>query len=227
MTVRDVAFPPVTAARTAPKKTMLFAAIALKFVPLIVTTVPTGPELGEKKVMAGAGGRRFRNTETVLLLLLAVTNSGLPSPSRSPMATPSGVDPVVKSTFEAKELAVIGPEALVFLKTETVLLLLFVITKSGLPFPSTSPIATPVGAAPVVKSTFDANPREPGALKFPNTETVLSIGFTTAKSGLPSPLRSPMATLNGFVPVVKSTFEAKPKEPKEVVFLKTETLVFS
>ena len=37
------------------------------------------------------------------------------------MATPNGQDPVVKSTLEAKELAVMEPEVLVFLKTETVL----------------------------------------------------------------------------------------------------------
>jgi hypothetical protein len=38
------------------------------------------------------------------------------------MAIPQGADPVVKSTLEAKELAVMEPEVLVFLKTETVLL---------------------------------------------------------------------------------------------------------
>ena len=69
--------------------------------------------------------------------------SGLPSPSTSPMATPTGYNPVVKSTFGAKELAVMEPEELVFLNTETVLLVIFTTTRSGLPSPSKSPIATP------------------------------------------------------------------------------------
>jgi hypothetical protein len=39
-------------------------------------------------------------------------------------------------------------------------------------------------------------------------ETVLS-KFVTAKSGLPSPLKSPMLTDQGLLPVVKSTLVAK------------------
>ena len=82
----------------------------------------------------------------------------------------------MKSTFEAKELAVMEPETLVFLKTETVLLLAFATTKSGLPSPSTSPMAALNGVLPVVKSTFEAKElavMEPGALVFLKTETVL------------------------------------------------------
>ncbi len=37
----------------APKKTMLFAVIGLKLVPVRVTTVPTGPDEGEKEEMMG------------------------------------------------------------------------------------------------------------------------------------------------------------------------------
>ena len=82
----------------------------------------------------------------------------------------------MKSTFEAKELAVMEPETLVFLKTETVLLLAFATTKSDLPSPSMSPMAGPIGLLPVVKSTFEAKElavMEPGALVFLKTETVL------------------------------------------------------
>src|SRR6185436_2375756 len=39
---------------TAPKKTVLPGAIELKFVPLIVTIVPTGPETGLIEVIVGA-----------------------------------------------------------------------------------------------------------------------------------------------------------------------------
>ena len=61
----------------------------------------------------------FLNTETEVLPLFATAKSGLPSPSRSPMATPKGDAPVVKSTLAAKELVVIAPVVLVFLNTET------------------------------------------------------------------------------------------------------------
>jgi hypothetical protein len=44
----------------------------------------------------------------VLSVLLATTRSGLPSPSISPMATPSGKLPVAKSTSPAKEMVTSG-----------------------------------------------------------------------------------------------------------------------
>ena len=37
----------------APKKTILFAGVVLKLVPVIVTDVPTGPEDGEKELIVG------------------------------------------------------------------------------------------------------------------------------------------------------------------------------
>ena len=43
----------VTVAFTAPKYTILFAAVVLKFVPVMVTVVPMDPEVGEKEVMVG------------------------------------------------------------------------------------------------------------------------------------------------------------------------------
>ena len=41
----------VTTAFTAPKYTMLPVAVGLKFDPLMVTAVPTGPEVGVKLLM--------------------------------------------------------------------------------------------------------------------------------------------------------------------------------
>ena len=52
------------------------------------------------------------------------------------------------------------------------------------------------------------------------TATVLK--FATARSGLPSPLRSPIATENGFEPTAKSVFA--PKEPTPVP-RRTETFL--
>ena len=43
----------VTVACVAPKKTMLLAGVALKFVPVMVTEVPTAPLVGVNKVMVG------------------------------------------------------------------------------------------------------------------------------------------------------------------------------
>ena len=99
----------------------------------------------------------FLKTETVLLVLLVTTRSGLPSPSISPMTTQVGIVPVAKSTLAANELAVIDPEVLVFLKTEMVLAVQFATARSGLPSPSMSPMAMLYGPVPVVKSTLAEN----------------------------------------------------------------------
>ena len=42
-----------TFAFTAPKYTTFFAAVELKFVPVMVTVVPIGPDVGVKEVMVG------------------------------------------------------------------------------------------------------------------------------------------------------------------------------
>ena len=55
VTVRLVVVAAVTVACVAPKKTMLFAGVLLKFVPVIVTEVPTGPLVGVKLLMVGTG----------------------------------------------------------------------------------------------------------------------------------------------------------------------------
>lgn len=70
--------------------------------------------------------------------------------------TSKAYDPVLKSTLGAKELSVIEPGVVVFLRIETDRLFVFATTMSGFPSPSMSPIATPVGIVPVVKSTLFA-----------------------------------------------------------------------
>ena len=51
--VNEVAVAAVTFAFTPPINTILLACVALKFVPVIVTVVPTGPDTGEKELIAG------------------------------------------------------------------------------------------------------------------------------------------------------------------------------
>ena len=53
MTVKLVVVPDVTVAFTAPKYTMLLAAIGLKLVPVIVMLVPTTALEGLKEIMVG------------------------------------------------------------------------------------------------------------------------------------------------------------------------------
>jgi hypothetical protein len=52
--VREVLVAAITVAFAAPKYTALFDATGSKLVPVIVTVVPTGPEVGEKELIAGA-----------------------------------------------------------------------------------------------------------------------------------------------------------------------------
>jgi hypothetical protein len=63
----------------------------------------------------------LRKIDTVAEFQLATARSALPSPFRSPMATPSGFVPVVKSTLDANEPDVTAPLLLVLRKTDTVL----------------------------------------------------------------------------------------------------------
>ena len=51
------------------------------------------------------------------------------------------------------------------------------------------------------------------ARKFSSTETVLEPLFATARSNLPSPLRSPIATEEGPLPVPKSAFGPNDPSP--------------
>ena len=123
------------------------------------------------------------------------------------------------------------PDTLIFLNTETVLLLRLATARSSFPSPSISPADIPHGEEPAGKSTLAANElvvMEPGVPVFRNIEIVPSVLFATIRSGLPSPSISPMATVAGLFPVMKSTFEASEDdviEPGVAVFLKTETVL--
>src|SRR5260370_4913533 len=118
------------------------------------------------------------------------------SPLTSATATPSGPDPAVKGRLVGAEKA--PPPTLS--RTLTLSLPVFVTTRSGLPCPFTSPIATSEGLVPTAYLT--------GAKKVPGpfasrTKILFAPLFTTTTSGLPSPFRSPVATKVAPVPVVK------------------------
>jgi hypothetical protein len=65
-----------------------------------------------------------------------------------------------------------------------------------------SPMLTEVGRLPVMKSTLGAKVGvvAPLAVVLSRMEAVLSLKFAVAKSGLPSPLMSPMLTEVGVRP---------------------------
>lgn len=66
VTVNDVTDAAETVALTAPKKTMFLSAVVLKFVPVIFTIVPIGPEAGAKAVILGCAKRERLNSSTVI-----------------------------------------------------------------------------------------------------------------------------------------------------------------
>jgi hypothetical protein len=109
---------------------------------------------------------------------------------------------VEKSTAGAKE-GVDEPAGVVFSSTDTVLLNWLATTRSGLPSPLKSPIATEVGSVPAEKLTAGAKEgvEDPGGVVFSRTDTVLLPALATARSGRPSPFRSPTATEMGSAPV--------------------------
>ena len=157
---------------------------------------------------------------------LAPARSGLPSPLRSPTATDTGPVPVVKSCLAGKSWRG-RPGAVVFNSTDTVLELV----RHG-----------QVGLAVAVEVPHRHGVRgrargeglagrkgwrgRPGAVVFNSTDTVSESEFATARSGLPSPLRSPTATEYGAMPVAKSCLAAKAgaAAPGAVVFNSTDTV---
>jgi len=101
-------------------------------------------------------------------------------------------------------------------RMEAVLLLRFATAKSGLPSPLMSPMLTERGLLPVGKSTLVAKVGVVAlvAVVLSRMETLSPTMFAVAKSGLPSPLMSPMLTERGKAPVVKSTLGARPSTPR-------------
>jgi hypothetical protein len=84
----------VTVKEAAAVPPKLTAVAPVKLVPVRVTVEPLIAEVGVKLVTVGAKTGLFLITETVLLPLFATAKSGLPSPSKSPIATEYGFEPV-------------------------------------------------------------------------------------------------------------------------------------
>lgn len=94
---------------------------------------------------------------------------------------------------------------------EAVLSLKFAVAKSGFPSPLMSPMLTDWGLKPVVKSTLVAKVGVVAlvAVVLSRMEAVLLPLFAVAKSGLPSPLRSPMLTEKGVSASCEVSFGGK------------------
>ena len=166
--------------------------------------------------------------EASLLFKFAVAKSGFPSPLMSPMLTETGPLAVAKSTLGAK-LGVVAPAGVVLSRMEALLLKRFAVTKSDFPSPLMSPMLTKKGPLAVAKVTWEAKEGvvAPVGVVLSRMEAVVSSLFATAKSGFPSPLKSPMLTETEPVAVAKSTLGAKEGvvAPVGVVLSRMEALL--
>src|SRR5262249_49524616 len=130
------------------------------------------------------------------------------------------------------KLKVVAPGVVRFWSTETLLEALFATARSGRPSPLKSPTPTSKGLDAVVKSCLAAKLGmvAPGVVVLRNTERVLEppleLPFAAARSGKPSPLKSPITTPTGPAAVANSFLAAKlgVAAPRAVVLSKTETV---
>src|SRR6185312_5600082 len=111
----------------------------------------------------------------------------------------------------AEKEGVAAPGAVVFRSTDTLNERPLATARSGLPPLLRSATVTEYDLAPVAKSCRAAKEgvAAPGAVVFRSTDTVDEPSLATARSGLPSPLRSPTDTDSGTVPVSKVCWIAK------------------
>ena len=181
-------------------------------------------EANDKVVAPGAVV--LSSTETVLADAFATARSRRPSPLRSATATETGLFPVGKSCLAAK-LGVSAPGAVWFRSTDTLFDPELATTRSGMPSPFRSLMATAEGLVPVGKSTWPLKEAvlAPGLIVFKRTDAVAEPPLVTTRSGMRSPLRSATATDVGFDPVAKSAWLANENvvAPVGVVFRRTDT----
>src|SRR5579883_3155857 len=159
-----------------------------------------------------------------------MARSGLPSPLKSPATTVEDSKPAAKVCWGAK-VGVVAPVGVVFSSTDTVPDRKLAMARSGLPSPLRSPTATESGALPVAKVRWAAKlgTVAPVGVIFSNTDTVSvpNPPFVAARSGLPSPLKSPTATELSALLVVKVRWGAKLGivAPVGVVLSNTDTVL--
>ena len=169
-----VAVAAVTVARVAPKKTILLAAVVLKFVPVMVTDVPIGPLVGAKEVMVGISGTpNMKSVELRTVVQFVVTDI-------LPVVAPTGTVVVILVAVLALTTAAVPLNST----------LLFADT--GLKLVPVMVTEVPVGPDDGEKEAMVGEEILPIVLR--NTDTVVLPQFATARSALPSPSRSPMET---------------------------------
>src|SRR5665213_1558141 len=114
ITVRELAFPPVTTAFTAPKYTVFLVVAGSKPVPVIVTRDPTAPEAGEKEVITGLVNQVKEATEelppafvTVTLPLAPVPTMAVISVEELTVKESAFIPPMVTAVPPVKEVPLI------------------------------------------------------------------------------------------------------------------------
>ena len=153
---------------------MLLAGVALKFVPVIATVVPMGPLVGAKEMMAGTGTPIVKSVALRTVTQFVVTDI-------LPVIVPAGTVVVILVAVLAVTVAVL------LLKNITELFAGIV-----LKFVPEIVIDVPIDPEEGVNEAIVMG--EILAIVLRSTDTVLLLRFTTARSALPSPSRSPMET---------------------------------
>src|SRR5205085_2109509 len=145
---------------------------------------------------------------TVLSLMFAVERSGLPSRLKSPTATEMGKLPTATGELEGCE----NPPLPFPSRIVTVLALKFAVARSGVPSRLKSPTATDLGLLPVPTGEPQAceKPPAPSPSKI---VTLLELMLETARSRLPSLLKSPTAVEEGLIPTATGEPGASEKHP--------------
>jgi len=169
--------------------TVLLAGVVLKFVPMIFTDVPTGPEVGVKDAMVG-------NTAAPIVKSLSLaTVRQFAVIEIFPVVVPAG-------TVTVRLVAVLAVMvAVLLLKNRTTFS-----AGTGLKLVPVIITVAPIGPTVGVKPVIVAAPTKTGLFLRIDIEALPE--FVTAKSALPSPSKSPIEEEPGFIPVIKSTLAA-------------------
>ncbi len=162
------------------------------------TARPPGP-LPTATGDAGAGANPPLPSPNRMLTLslaeFATARSAMPSPLKSALATPEGIKP----TAIGDPAAGANPPLPSPNRMLTLLLPAFVTARSTMPSPLKSPVAIPPGPVPTANGDPGAGANPP--LPSPSRILTLSlIEFATARSAMPSPLKSALVTTPGPIP---------------------------
>lgn len=187
--VMEVAVLAVTTAVVPLNKTVLLAAVVLKFVPVMVTVVPTGPEAGVKLAMVGS------TTVPMVKSVALVTVEQFVATEILPVVVPAGTVTVRLVVVLAVTVAIL------LLKKRTTFSAV-----TGLKFIPVMVTLVPMGPTAGVKEVTVGSPEKLGLFLITDIDELPP--FANATSCLPSPSKSPIETDRGFMPVMRSTFGA-------------------